>query len=602
MRMEMTKKRKRTKKEDEDEELYDDDIPEMDNSHLDGLDEETLEKLSTYRQMFSHIVPIRKNSGGVIQPFPEKLMKVLDRSELSDIIRWMPHNRAFIVSKPKIFVADVLPKYFKQSKFMSFTRQLNLWGFKRITKGRDAGAYYHELFLRGRLRLSARMRRQKIKGTGKKLFPNPKDEPDFYEMDRKKPLRNILPAPPPDRFQRNNMLIQHGSGVGNNAIPMGGFDISRLSYFPPSSTTSFSRAASGVAAATANNSLGFGYGQQSPSMLGANSLSQQDNVQLFTQEQAQQHMQGAQQVLESQSSNNGQASNLILQQVQHLQRQQPQQQQELLLGTLQQQQQQQQAILNSQGLLQQTNNLLPGNGSNDSHSQQDGAGDEASVENLRRRLIAAAEALGKTSQQQSPTFQQKQQHQQYQQLGSQPGSLGTQLGMSSSKKTLPSNHSLFAALGGNGPANQGLDVSALVGGSVTPGTDLSALNSSGGSSGNGAAPTEGLDMSKMLSLVTGAGTPKADDGVGHLLNVVTALQKALQAQQEAQQQQQQAVAMVGLLQQYTAAAVQGAAPGASSFGLQSSTTGTASTGGSTSAMLSARETLGSQQDGYHFPE
>jgi len=147
--------------------------------------ERTIRKL---KKLFKGIRPGRRNSGGVIQPFPGKLMEVLDRDDLGDVISWMPHGRAFCVKQPKVFTADILPRFFKQSKYMSFTRQLNLWGFKRITRGRDAGAYYHELFLRGRPRLTLRMRRQKIKGTGIKLTPNPEAEPNFYEMARTRPL------------------------------------------------------------------------------------------------------------------------------------------------------------------------------------------------------------------------------------------------------------------------------------------------------------------------------------------------------------------------------------------------------------------------------
>jgi len=78
---------------------------------------------------------------------------------------------------------------------------LNLWGFKRITKGTDSGSYYHELFLRGRPRLCMKMRRQKIKGTGIKLTPNPETEPDFYKISNDSPLppvngKNVKPLPP----------------------------------------------------------------------------------------------------------------------------------------------------------------------------------------------------------------------------------------------------------------------------------------------------------------------------------------------------------------------------------------------------------------------
>ena len=68
-----------------------------------------------------------------------------------------PHGRCFIVHKPKEFVSKVMPSYFRQSKLTSFQRQLNLYGFSRITAGRDRGGYYHELFLRDRLFLCQNM-------------------------------------------------------------------------------------------------------------------------------------------------------------------------------------------------------------------------------------------------------------------------------------------------------------------------------------------------------------------------------------------------------------------------------------------------------------
>jgi HSF-type DNA-binding len=73
-------------------------------------------------------------------------------------------------------------RYFKQSKLTSFQRQLNLYGFNRLTRGLDRGAYYHELFLRGKPALCHRMFRIKIKGTGIKAANLPDHEPDFYAL------------------------------------------------------------------------------------------------------------------------------------------------------------------------------------------------------------------------------------------------------------------------------------------------------------------------------------------------------------------------------------------------------------------------------------
>jgi hypothetical protein len=52
---------------------------------------------------------------------------------------------------------QVLPKFFKATKFTSFTRKLNRWGFTRVTRGPEMGSYYHKLFLREDPSLCLRM-------------------------------------------------------------------------------------------------------------------------------------------------------------------------------------------------------------------------------------------------------------------------------------------------------------------------------------------------------------------------------------------------------------------------------------------------------------
>lgn len=123
--------------------------------------------------------------GGVAIPFPEKLHMMLSSVESdghSNIVSWQCHGRCFVVHKPKDFVAIVMPKYFRQTKLTSFQRQLNLYGFSRLTSGKDRGGYYHELFLRGKPFLCKRMMRTRIKGTGIKAASSPQTEPDFYAM------------------------------------------------------------------------------------------------------------------------------------------------------------------------------------------------------------------------------------------------------------------------------------------------------------------------------------------------------------------------------------------------------------------------------------
>ena len=64
---------------------------------------------------------VRKKTGGVTQPFPEKLHELLERENEPTVISWLPHGRAFLVRKPKEFTQDVMPRYVMQiDSFNSF--------------------------------------------------------------------------------------------------------------------------------------------------------------------------------------------------------------------------------------------------------------------------------------------------------------------------------------------------------------------------------------------------------------------------------------------------------------------------------------------------
>jgi HSF-type DNA-binding len=123
--------------------------------------------------------------GGVATPFPWKLHEMLEDSAKEGnewIVSWQSHGRSFLVHKPRLFVEKIMPTYFNQSKFASFQRQLNLYGFSRLTAGKDKGAYYHSCFVRGHRGLCRGMVRQKIKGTKVRRTLAPEEEPDFYKM------------------------------------------------------------------------------------------------------------------------------------------------------------------------------------------------------------------------------------------------------------------------------------------------------------------------------------------------------------------------------------------------------------------------------------
>jgi len=123
--------------------------------------------------------------------FPQKLMSVLDNDELQDIITWLPHGRAFIILQKKKFASDVMPVYFKHSKFTSFTRKLNRWGFTRVPRGPETGSYYHKYFQRGNHHLCMQMHCQSKPNTSnspRTSPPPPAVEPQKVAAKAKVPV------------------------------------------------------------------------------------------------------------------------------------------------------------------------------------------------------------------------------------------------------------------------------------------------------------------------------------------------------------------------------------------------------------------------------
>lgn len=96
--------------------------------------------------------------------FPVKLYRMLEETEKEaneSILSFVANGRAFAVHQPKRFVSDIMPRYFTTSRISSFQRQLNLYGFRRVTEGKNKGAYFHELFIKGQKALCKNITRKK---------------------------------------------------------------------------------------------------------------------------------------------------------------------------------------------------------------------------------------------------------------------------------------------------------------------------------------------------------------------------------------------------------------------------------------------------------
>lgn len=74
--------------------------------------------------------------------FPSILLQMLNDAEergFEDIVSWGKDPTAFNVHKKRQFEKEILPKYFKMTKYKSFTRQLHNYGFIWIRQGPDKG-------------------------------------------------------------------------------------------------------------------------------------------------------------------------------------------------------------------------------------------------------------------------------------------------------------------------------------------------------------------------------------------------------------------------------------------------------------------------------
>ena len=108
--------------------------------------------------------------------FPVKLHVMLDSVDqrgLSDIVSWIGET-SFRVHNKELFMKCIAPHYFQQTKYRSFQRMTNMWGFELVRKGAAKGAYNHPLFRRGQPDLCCHMKLERVKNTIKETTLSPK--------------------------------------------------------------------------------------------------------------------------------------------------------------------------------------------------------------------------------------------------------------------------------------------------------------------------------------------------------------------------------------------------------------------------------------------
>lgn len=93
----------------------------------------------------------------IVPGFILKLWKMINDPQCDDLITWSDDGQSFIITDPPKF-AQELSKYFKHNNLSSFIRQLNMYGFRKVTTIEHSGLhmgnedlhFYHPDFIKGK--------------------------------------------------------------------------------------------------------------------------------------------------------------------------------------------------------------------------------------------------------------------------------------------------------------------------------------------------------------------------------------------------------------------------------------------------------------------
>lgn len=124
-------------------------------------------------------------------------------------IGWLPDGKSFVIRNPDVFTRRVLPKFFKATKFSSFTRKLYRWGFRQVNRGigpDDPVIFGNEYFQRDDAELMVKMRSITAAGARKAGVDRGEElQGDSLEMmARKRNLESVIGA---EEEQRKRILL-----------------------------------------------------------------------------------------------------------------------------------------------------------------------------------------------------------------------------------------------------------------------------------------------------------------------------------------------------------------------------------------------------------
>lgn len=133
-------------------------------------------QVSDEKSLLEYVV-MKKSSPS---PFLLKTYMLVEDPATDDLVSWNSDGSAFVVWQPAEFARDLLPTLFKHSNFSSFVRQLNTYGFRKITTSR--WEFSNDKFKKGEKNLLREIRRRKA-WTNRQQPNNKKD--NIIEEDQR---------------------------------------------------------------------------------------------------------------------------------------------------------------------------------------------------------------------------------------------------------------------------------------------------------------------------------------------------------------------------------------------------------------------------------
>jgi hypothetical protein len=114
---------------------------------------------------FDNVEPFAESTANGDSTFPFKLYDILENASaegFDHIVSWMPNGNGFKLHDREQFKKTIVARYFNQSHYKSFIRQLNIYDFQR-QEGERGSSYSRDFFVRVERFLCGYMKRYIIK-------------------------------------------------------------------------------------------------------------------------------------------------------------------------------------------------------------------------------------------------------------------------------------------------------------------------------------------------------------------------------------------------------------------------------------------------------